>query len=323
MVQMSMVFDMRAPDFGTSAAKLYPCALDHAEWADNMGFHTLNFLEHHASTDGYLPSPIVMASAAAGRTKNCLLFLSVLLLPLHDPVMAAEELAVLDLLSEGRLRLIVGAGYREEEYAQFGLKMKNRPSLMERGIETLKKAWTGEPFDYEGRTVRVLPRPAQTPRPDIILGGASIASAKRAARIADGYQPIAPKFVEAYRQELERLGKPVPPLVKPTGDGTMFIHVTKDPKAAWQRILPHAMHETNDYAEWGHDLKDTPYKAVKTAEELKATGLYKVFTPEQCVEHAQKNGVLSLKPLMGGLDPDFAWESLRLIETEVLPHLRD
>lgn len=319
-----MIFDMRAPEFGADPKALYTAALDQAQWADRVGIKALVFAEHHAADDGYLPSPIVMASAAAGRTKNCALTISVLLLPLLDPIKVAEDLAVLDLLSNGRLRLVVGAGYREEEYAQFGLCMNKRPSLMEDKLEVLKQAWTGEPFEYEGSTVRVLPRPAQQPRPRIMLGGASAAAARRAARLADGFRPIHPKFMEDYREELKLLGKPLPQhSFDVIGDGTLFTHVTRDPEAAWQKILPHALHETNVYAKWGRDTDGHAYKRASTLQEVQASGVYKVLTPQECVEHAKRTGMLTLKPLMGGLDPDFAWDSLHLIEKEVLPKLGD
>jgi alkanesulfonate monooxygenase SsuD/methylene tetrahydromethanopterin reductase-like flavin-dependent oxidoreductase (luciferase family) len=106
--------------------------------------------------------------------------LGVILLPLYHPVRLAEDLAVLDLLAEGRLRITVGMGYREEEYDQFDQNIKRRPSLMEEGVDVLKQAWTGEPFEWRGHTIRVLPRPFQHPRPAITMGGSSRASAERA-----------------------------------------------------------------------------------------------------------------------------------------------
>jgi alkanesulfonate monooxygenase SsuD/methylene tetrahydromethanopterin reductase-like flavin-dependent oxidoreductase (luciferase family) len=243
MVKLFLAYDMRAPEFGAPARELYKAALDQCEWADACGFTLVTFLEHHASNDGYLPSPIIMAAAAAGRTSRIGIGISVMLLPLYDPLRAAEDLAVLDLASGGRLQIVVGAGYRDEEYAEFGLELRKRPSLMERGIETLKKAWTGEPFEYEGRTVRILPRPAQSPRPKIVMGGSSRAAAERAARIADGYSPVAPHLFEDYRQALTALGRPVPDMPVRRGSGYFFLHVTKDPEGDWKKIAPHAMHE--------------------------------------------------------------------------------
>ncbi|MGE0385556.1 MAG: LLM class flavin-dependent oxidoreductase [Gammaproteobacteria bacterium] len=321
MVQLHLMYDMRAPAFGAPAVDLYQAALDQCEWADRLGFQSVSFMEHHATSDGYLPSPIVMAAAAAGRTRNILIGVGVMLLPLYHPLRAAEDLAVLDLVSNGRLRLTVGAGYRQEEYAQFGLELRKRPSLMERAVEVLKQAWSGEPFEFEGRTVRILPRPAQRPRPQILMGGSSKAAAARAARIADGYNPVSPELVEDYRQALAALGKPVPPPM-PVGDRYLFLHVTHDPAGDWQRIAPHAMHENNDYARWLVGTENIAYHPADDPAQLLERGIYRVLTPDQCVDLARRNGFLAFKPLIAGLDPAIAWQSLRLFEHEVLPRLR-
>jgi alkanesulfonate monooxygenase SsuD/methylene tetrahydromethanopterin reductase-like flavin-dependent oxidoreductase (luciferase family) len=246
----------------------------------------------------------------------------VMLLPLYNPLRAAEDLAVLDLISQGRLRIVVGAGYRDSEYAQFGLSIKKRPSLMEIGIDTLKKAWTGEPFEFEGRTVRILPKPVQSPRPEIQMGGSSKASAARAARIADGYFPVSLELFEHYRQELAALGKPVPDPITRRAHYP-FLYVAHDPDAAWEKIAPHALHETNDYGRWARESTSeySTFKEVTDAAQLRATATYRIVMPAECIELYKKEGTLSFKPLMGGLDPAFAWQSLKLFESEVLPSL--
>ncbi|HKA03474.1 MAG TPA: LLM class flavin-dependent oxidoreductase, partial [Acidimicrobiales bacterium] len=112
--EYSLVYDMRAPDFGTPAVELYRAAIEQCAWADQHGFYRVTLAEHHASDDGYLPSPIVLGSALAAVTQQMLIHLAVVLLPLYHPLRAAEDLAVLDLVSGGRLRLTVAGGYREE-----------------------------------------------------------------------------------------------------------------------------------------------------------------------------------------------------------------
>jgi alkanesulfonate monooxygenase SsuD/methylene tetrahydromethanopterin reductase-like flavin-dependent oxidoreductase (luciferase family) len=318
-VILTLAYDMRAPDFGTPASRLYEAALEQCAWADQRGFMAVTFMEHHASTDGYLPSPIVLASAAAARTKNMIISIALMILPLYEPLRLAEDLAVLDLVAQGRLYLIFGAGYREEEYEQFGRSIDDRPALMEHGVATLRQAWTGEPFAYEGRTVRILPRPHTPGGPPIILGGSSKAAARRAARIADGFLPSAPRFFEAYREELARLDKPVPPPVTNDDVGALFLHVSEDPERAWATIAPHAMHEMNEYGSWTNGNLDHPFQTVANLDELRASGRYLVLTPDECIAYARENGSLLIKPLMGGLDPDFAWESLELMESKVLP----
>jgi alkanesulfonate monooxygenase SsuD/methylene tetrahydromethanopterin reductase-like flavin-dependent oxidoreductase (luciferase family) len=252
-----------------------------------------------------------------------LISMSVVLLPLYHPIRLAEDLAVLDLVSQGRLRLTVGAGYRPEEYEQFGLNIKRRPSLMEEGVEVLKQAWTGEPFVWRGHTVRILPRPAQTPRPAIALGGSSPASAKRAARIADDFQPVVPKLYDIYLEELAALGKPAPAPRRGGRGGGMFFHIAEDPDRAWSQIAPHAMHETNDYAAWASGMRGSPYSSFESSDELRASGMYEIVTPDQAVDLIGQRGGVSFKPLMGGLAPDIGWESLHLFESKVLPRLRE
>ena len=155
MPQLLLRFDMRNPDFGADQRALYDAALDMAQWADEHGFDAIQISEHHGSDDGYLPSPIVLAAAMAARTSRIRLRMSLIILPFHDPLRVAEDLAVLDIISHGRLEVVVGAGYVPEEFEMFGVELKDRGTLMESKIAALKNAWSGEAFDYEGRRARV------------------------------------------------------------------------------------------------------------------------------------------------------------------------
>jgi alkanesulfonate monooxygenase SsuD/methylene tetrahydromethanopterin reductase-like flavin-dependent oxidoreductase (luciferase family) len=320
MNHLTLLYDMRAPDNGAPADALYRAAVEQCAWADARGFTSVTLTEHHATSDGYLPSPMILGAALAGTTQHLLIRLSLVLLPLYHPLRAAEDLAVLDLISGGRLRLTVGLGYRSEEYEQLGVEMKRRPSLMEEAVETLKSAWTGEPFEYRGRTVRVLPRPAQRPRPLIAMGGSSPASARRAARIADDYQPLSPKLYDLYVAELAALGKPAPdPGQAGAGAGT-YLFVSDDPDRDWARIAPHAMHDNNEYARWIGARKGA-FSASTGPDELRRSGPYRVVTPEECLAIAATQDALAFKPLVGGMDPDIGWEGLHLFADKVLPHL--
>ncbi|HEX4245546.1 MAG TPA: LLM class flavin-dependent oxidoreductase [Acidimicrobiales bacterium] len=319
MNDLTLLYDMRAPDSGAPADALYRAAVEQCAWADTRGFTGVTLTEHHATSDGYLPSPMILGAAVAGSTQNLLIRLSLVLLPLYHPLRAAEDLAVLDLISGGRLRLTVGLGYRPEEYEQLGVVMRQRPSLMEEAVETLKSAWTGEPFEYRGRTVRVLPRPAQRPRPLIAMGGASPASARRAARIADDYQPLSPKLYDLYLAELAALGRAAPQR-GPAGAGT-YLFVSEDPDRDWARIAPHAVHDNNEYASW-IGTRTGAFSSTTGADELRRTGPYRVVTPDECLAIAAAEDTVAFKPLVGGLDPEIGWEGLHLFADKVLPHLQ-
>src|SRR5215467_14374957 len=171
MAMIGLRYDLRVPPFaGTTHAAQYAACLEQCAWADERGFDFVALSEHHGVDDGYLPAPITLAAAIAGRTRRLPINIAAVLVPLHDPVRLAEELAVLALASGGRVSVIAGLGYRAEEFAMAGVERKARGRLTEEYVDVLRKAWTGEPFEWRGRTVRVTPRP---PTPPMVLMGGS------------------------------------------------------------------------------------------------------------------------------------------------------
>ncbi len=100
---------MRATTFGRPHAELYAAMIEQVRWADTHGFDSIAFSEHHGADDGYLPSPLVAAAVAAGATSRARIMVSALLLPLYDVIRVAEDMAVLDLASGGRVDLVIGA----------------------------------------------------------------------------------------------------------------------------------------------------------------------------------------------------------------------
>jgi alkanesulfonate monooxygenase SsuD/methylene tetrahydromethanopterin reductase-like flavin-dependent oxidoreductase (luciferase family) len=313
-------YDMRSPSFSRPHRELYAAMLDHARWADRVGFDSVLFSEHHGVDDGYLPSPVVAAAAVAGATKRVRITISALLIALYDVVRLAEDMAVLDLLSDGRTDLVIGAGYRPEEYALHGRSYPRRVRAIEDGIAFLRRAWNGETFEHEGRTIHITPPPTTPGGPMIFLAGSSRAAAERAARIADGFFPTHDSLCSAYLAACDALGKAPGPTGGPKGP--MFVHVSEDPDRTWARIAPHALHETNSYGQWLTAAGGGgPYQMADNADALRASGNYAVLTPDQCVALTQQLGSLTLHPLMGGLDPDLAAESLELVEHKVLPRL--
>jgi alkanesulfonate monooxygenase SsuD/methylene tetrahydromethanopterin reductase-like flavin-dependent oxidoreductase (luciferase family) len=328
MAVFALRFDLRNPDFaGTAMAERYAAALDMVAWAEDRGFMMVVLSEHHGSADGYLPRPLPLAAAIAARTTNMLVNIAAIPAPLHDPLHMAEEIAVVDLISRGRVGVVLANGYAGDEFAMFDRSPKDRARLTTEMVHTLRAAWTGEPFEFRGRTVRVTPAPFQPGGPPIVLGGSVEAAARRAARIADGFLPSSPGLWEFYRDERVSLGHEDPgPYF---GGDTGFLHLSKDPDADWERIAPFALHEANAYgaimAEAGTSGTDVGgYASADSAEALRATGQYRVVTPEQYVDELKAMGAAAFglfHPMMGGIPPELAWQSLKLLETEVIPHL--
>ncbi|MEY2425536.1 MAG: hypothetical protein QOI61_1108 [Actinomycetota bacterium] len=326
MAMFVMRFDMRHPAISpASPSELYRAALDMAKWAEQHNVLSVTVSEHHGVDDGYLSSPLVMAGAIAGATENIMINIAAVLAPLHDPLRLAEDIAVLDLASGGRVSIVLGLGYRPSEYAMFDKAWKGRGKNFDDMLGVLKQAWTGEPFEYQGRTVQVTPRPMSQPHPMIFIGGSSPNAAKRAAKHGLSFLPALgdPSLEQTYREECERLGTQPGMVMLPSGPG--FVHVAEDPDKAWAELGQYLLYETSVYASWQLPGQTSHvHSEAKTTDELRAEGMYKIITPEECVALAKELGPMAsmvLHPLIGGMPPEAAWSSLELLASQVMPNL--
>ena len=127
MAMLTLRYDLRHPPFAeTPLSAAYAACLDQCAWGEEHGFTAVVVSEHHATDDGYLPSPLVVASAMAARTNHIAITVAALLVPLYDPVKLAEDIAVLDLVSRGRVSYVAGLGYRPAEYESLGRPFAER-----------------------------------------------------------------------------------------------------------------------------------------------------------------------------------------------------
>ncbi|HZP35843.1 MAG TPA: LLM class flavin-dependent oxidoreductase [Methylomirabilota bacterium] len=191
-----------------------------AQQAEAVGFDSCFFGEHHQDRDGFLPSPLIVATAVAARTSRLRVGTSVILLPLHHPVRVAEDVVTLDLVSKGRVILGVGIGYQPADFRAFSVPMEDRAGRFEESIEILRLCWTSEPFSYRGKhytleDVRILPRPYQKGGPPLWIGASIEAAARRAGRIADGFVGTpstglanATRLAQVYREAAREAHRP-------------------------------------------------------------------------------------------------------------------
>lgn len=322
-----MRFDMRLPPEGPGPREMYEAALAMTEWADEHGCLAVVLSEHHASPDGYLPAPTVMAAAAAARTSRVPIQVAALLATLHHPVQMAEELAVLDILSGGRVSVVLGMGYRQEEFDLYGVPMAERAARMEAAVDVLRRAWAGEPVRGAagGGGVRVTPAPLTPGGPPLLMGGGTPAAARRAARLGLGMITERTGDLErVYREACAAAGRE-PGMFVGGGDATVVAtFVDHDPDAAWERLGPHLLRDARAYAAW-HEGAAKPRPGsvvdVTTVDEVRAAGRYRVVTPAEAVAQVRAGGHLALHPLCGGTPPELGWSTLRLMAEEVLPAL--
>jgi alkanesulfonate monooxygenase SsuD/methylene tetrahydromethanopterin reductase-like flavin-dependent oxidoreductase (luciferase family) len=327
MISIAVRYDLRVPPFAkTTHDEQYAACLDQSAFADEVGLQAIVLSEHHGTEDGYMSAPLTLAGAVAARTKKIAINIAAILVPLHDPIRLAEQIAVLDLASKGRVSIVCGIGYRREEFEMAGINRKERGAFTEECVRAMRKAWTGEPFEWQGRTVRVTPRPFSQPHPPLFMGGSTELAARRAARLNLGFFPAIEDAAlkQAYDEECKKVGFEQGFYHSPKGPG--FVHVTEDPDKAWAEIARYAWHDADTYRSWqtsGQRSQVTP--KASDIEGLRNEGIYAVVTPDECVALAEElgeTGTLVLHPLLCGMPAEMGWESLELFRAKVMPRLR-
>lgn len=326
MVMTMMRFNCIQPGLEPNEmADRYNAMLDMVQVLDELGGGFVSLEEHHGADNGWSSSPLTMAAAILSRTKNVSVSISALLVPLHDPLRIAEDIAVIDLMSKGRLTVIGGIGYRPSEYAAHGKSWEDRGKIMDECVDVMLKAWKGDPFEYRGTTVKVTPLSFTRPHPPFLLGGTSKPAARRAARFGLPVMWAAPvPEVEAYYYEkCAEYGTQGFAMAPPeTFHHTFF---AEDVDGGWQQMGPHLLHEATTYHSWQtSDIRSSAHSYASTVDELRAEGLYQIVSPAEAVEEAKAAGdfaMFSMHPLCGGMPIELGWKQVELLRNEILPAL--
>jgi alkanesulfonate monooxygenase SsuD/methylene tetrahydromethanopterin reductase-like flavin-dependent oxidoreductase (luciferase family) len=290
-------------------ARAYQAALDMAAYADEHGFAQVVLSEHHGTEVGWLPAPLAMAGMVLARTRRIGVSISALILPLHDPKRVAEDMAVIDLASGGRLVVIAALGYRPEEYEMFGRDWTRRGELMDSSLQTLLEMWKTEP------------RPLSQPHPQLLVGGSSKPAVRRAARLGLPFSAGAhvPGLEEYYHEQCAANGTKGFIIVPPPKVVNVF--VDEDPDRGWAELGEHFLAEARTYAGWQTQDVSSPVTSHATdIAGLRAEGIYAVLTPQECIEQIRGGTTtMLLHPLCGGVPVERGWDCLRLYVEQVLP----
>ena len=312
--------------------------LDLVRLVEAEGLDSAWVSEHHFAEDGYLPSLCLMLAAFAAVTERIELGTGVVLAPFHDPLRLAEDFAVVDQLSGGRVICGLGIGWREEEFREFNLDIKTRVRRMSEIVEILKLAWSEERFDFAGKHYRyegvaVTPKPARVP--PILIGGFVDEAVRRAGRIGDGYLSSRAKparVAESFRMAAEERdaaglsGQPIVGLLQNA-------FVTNDPERDWGMVRDGIGHQLGVYVGWGMgtDVPGHKLQVVPPPEaDIKKNTAY--GTPEQVVEYLTPivaalakydDAHLVVRLFYPGMESEPAAEAIRLYAREVAPALRE
>lgn len=286
------LYDFRNPaQWRRPWAELYGEILDFAAYTEQLGFEGAWVPEHHAADDGYMPSPLVALAAIAARTKTLKLGSGIALAPLYHPVRFAEECAVLDILSNGRLEMAVAIGYRRREADGYGVDFTKRGARTDEFLEIVTRLWAGETVTFDGKhftlkDARIAPPPPRGRIP-LFLGGFNEKAIARTAKYADGYFGNM-EIVDLYMEKLRAAGKdPASGRVRIQG---LFVVVARDREKAMDELAPYFHHVNNTYGLWLNEDKaatgfgESAVLKPMNLETFKKSGILNILTPEQAVE---------------------------------------
>lgn len=305
-----------------------------ARLAEELGFDTLWVHEHHSQSMMY-PDPLMALAVLAPHTR-VRLGTNMLLLPEWHPLRVAEEGAMVDVLSEGRLILGVAAGYAKDEFAAFGVDRKERGRRMEEGLRLIRAVWTQAEVHLETAQARldgysIFPRPIQRPAPPIYVGALADVAIRRAARLGDGYLLSAGSTIEeirgrisVYEAAVRELGQA--PAEKQPLTVNRVVHVagSRRERDAAVRFLAECF--LSVYDRWGHD--DIRQLGVQErADEETARQHFIIGEPSECVEQILQYEALGIRHIVcamnfGKLPLDLVDASLRRFGAEVLPRFQ-
>jgi alkanesulfonate monooxygenase SsuD/methylene tetrahydromethanopterin reductase-like flavin-dependent oxidoreductase (luciferase family) len=313
-LMFTLRFDMRAPEGDAQTIDLYAAAIDMCSWAETRGAVIAVLSEHHATEDGHLPVPHILASAIAARTKHLAILLAAVPITFWDPVRLAEEISILDIISKGRVSYVFGIGHRTEEYEHFGVDLHERGKLADESLALLLRLLTGEPVDHGGRRIHVTPAPATAGGPYMLVAGGSKAAARRAARFGLGFisQTDSPEIKEFYESECRAHGREPGVIQFPVPGAPTTVFVADDVNAAWDELGPYLLHDAVTAASYRHgdDTVASISRAESVAALREAHGTYRVLSIDDAAAYIRTGRPLPLLPLCGGVPPDVAWPYL-------------
>ena len=326
-----------------SHQEIFSRGTDLAKTADKLGFESVWCAEHHFSTYGYLSRPLMFASHLATQTEKIRVGSAVVVLPLHHPLIVAEEIATADLLSNGRLDIGLGRGYQVYEFERLGIKLEESRERFEEAVDILLLAFKGEPFSFNGKHFKfgetsIFPTPVQKPRPPIWVVGQSeesiVATAKRGFNLVSGGFGVSLERLKEFRKSFDDLLVDAEQKENIRVSTQRAVYVTKDEselpeiieQARWNMRVTLSLRQGLERVEKGH-AQAIPFDNAPSDEELIAR-YFVMGTPATCIEKLSEiRDVMGLDHFnanfwFGNLEHKQVLRSMELFAKEVMPALQ-
>ncbi|MFC7140722.1 LLM class flavin-dependent oxidoreductase [Halosimplex aquaticum] len=322
----------RRPDDDRTHEAIYDEMLELAGVVDDAGLDSAWVSEHHFADDGYLSGTTPALGALAAATDDVAIGTCIALAPLYDSVRLAEDAATVDLLSDGRLAVGLSIGYRDAEFANFGVPKAERTERTAEAVDVLRGAWSEGPLGVDSEFHDIDPETTVTPKPagdpPIFLGGAARPAVRRAARIGDGWCAPSSLSLEGVRKRVEDIRR----VRDEEGiDGDFQIYVIKhgfvgeSAEAAWEAMRDGYFYLQRRYAEWyeGEPIDELP---EDRRAELKDEAVF--GTPDEVVAELARYGEalgddihVILRTYYPGIGTDAMAECIRRLGDEVAPRV--
>ncbi|HUB97428.1 MAG TPA: LLM class flavin-dependent oxidoreductase [Stellaceae bacterium] len=342
------IWDTTGPRERVTTADLYRQHFAELTLAETCGFHHYWFYEHHLSATGPVPSPNLMVAAAAQHTSQIRLGNMVTLLPVRNPLLVAEEMAMLDQMTGGRLDVGIGRGGKAAEYECFGLETANSRALFHESFELIRRIWADEIFEHQGPHFRIAKAAAlspvlvQRPHPPVYVTANSEESIRWAAERDFPFVQLDSMFEDcrrdqAFYREIQRAAGFA---VRPRLCLTREVYVAPTDEQARREAKDYLMHYWNLWGRFTQFVKAgqvpasfeswyqrAPRLFSMSYEELIDAGLVLIGSPETVARQVRRHrdeldlAVFVGSFQLGGMPHDKVMSSLRAFGTEVMPRV--
>jgi len=321
----------------TEGGAFYPEALEETIYGESLGFDSVWMEEHHGIRNHYWPSPLMVLAGFATRTSRILLGTDIAVLPLYHPVRAAEDIALLDIMSGGRAIFGAAIGYRPPEFELYGVSLDGRGARFVEALKIMQALWSEKQVDYSGRFYQI--KGTLEPRPGghipLWLGGWGPLGLKRAAELADAWVPgptaNLQKLLDAqaqYRQELTALGKDPAAASTPL---TREVVIADTQERAWELAEQHLLVNYRDeYAGgWKHPLIGAQDSTPVNQLDVLGQDRFIIGNPDECIARLRRFkeafGVdhLICRLYFPGMPHEHIMRELELLAKEVFPAFRE
>jgi alkanesulfonate monooxygenase SsuD/methylene tetrahydromethanopterin reductase-like flavin-dependent oxidoreductase (luciferase family) len=340
-------------DFGNIPQdQIFHEVLDEIAYAEELGFDSVWLPEHHFAVYGMLGNPLTFAAAIAQRTTRMKIGTAIMVLPFQHPLRVAEDAALVDALSGGRLLLGLGRGYQPPEFHGFGIPQEDSSAMFVESFEILRRALSGEKFTYDGQfwkieePTEIFPKPIQKPHPPFYLASVSSKSVEVAARHG---MPLlrSPQFSDLdavkatfddYRERMREFGHDPDALDQPLSVRTYVAPTDEEAKAetphlVWfyhllATLLPGAPGRPMPSAGYENYPRDPLALSEVTVDDVWNRGTC-FGSPERVIDlmkrymHACGTTSFMVQMRIGGLEHDKVLRSMQLFAEHVMPALEE